>query len=253
MLTGYQSYSINLSGYIYLAIPPFEISAPDFPTVDKVEIFTRNEKQIAVKIRFNNVPTEQDADSIGTLIAEQVADRLAFKYKVAANDPIKAECSFQRLNTCGSIHVSAASHLTLATVAHSIRKIDASELTTLKPAIEASQPSKDLYYSQFRWVMCQTDPIAKFMNLYKILLSLEGGPNHTQGPVDAFIVGQEPSVQPVFNPHPKVNRNETIYTRLRNEVGHEIPGTTPASTRQGMENHVDRLADHVKTAISRIP
>ena len=253
MLTGYQSYSINLSGHICLAIPPFEISAPDFPTVDKVEIFTRNGAQIAVKIQFNHVPTEQDAESIGMLIASQVADRLAFEYKVAANDPIKAECSFQSLNTCGERHAFAASHLSLATVAHDVRTIDAAGLPTLKPAIEAFQPNKDLYYSQFRWIMCQADPVARFMHLYKILLSLEGGPNHAQGPVDAFIVGQEPSVQTVFNQNPRVNRNETIYTRLRNEVGHEIPGTTPASTRQGMENHVDRLADHVKTAISRIP
>jgi hypothetical protein len=69
--------------------------------------------------------------------------------------------------------------------------------------------------------------------------------------VDAFITSEEPGVQTVFNTHQ--NRDETIYTRLRNEVGHEISGTTPASTRQGMEQHVERLIDHVKVAIGRIP
>lgn len=252
MLSGYQSYSINLTGYYYLTLPPFEVSATGFPAVEKVEVSSPNEKQVLVKVSFKQIATPEDADSIGQIIAAQVADRLAFGYKISAGDPMQADSSFEQRDVSGAVHAFVSNSLGLSTSGCFTHKATPADVPKLKPSIEASEPKKDPYYAQFRWIMCQDDPVARFMHLYKILLSLEGGPNNSQKPVDAFIVGLESGVQQVFNSHPKVNRNETIYTRLRNEVGHEITGTTPASTRQGMEQHVEKLADHVKAAIAKI-
>ena len=252
MLSGHQSYSISLTGYYYLSLPPFDVTATEFPAVDRIEISSPNEKQVLVTISFKQIATPEDADSIGRVIAAQVADRLAFEYKLSAGDPVKADGSFEERDASGAILLFASNHVNLSTSGCITHKAAVTDVPKLKLAIEASEPKKDTYYTQFRWIMCQDDPVTRFMHLYKILLSLEGGQFNSQKPVDAFIVGQEPMVQQVFNPHSKVNRNETIYTRFRNEVGHEIVGTTPASTRQGMEQHVDKLADHVKVAIAKI-
>jgi hypothetical protein len=251
VLTGYQSYNINLTGYYFLTLAPFDLTATGFPAVDKVEIRSLNEKQVLVKVCFKQVATPEDADSISRVIAAQVADRLAFEYKVSAGDPVKGDSSFESRDAGGTVHAFVSNTLTFSTSGCLTRTVTATEVPRLRTAIEASEPKKDPYYAQFRWIMRQEDPVARFMHLYKILLPLEGGPNNTQRLVDAFIVGQEPGAQQVFNSY--LSRNETIYTRLRNEVGHEIAGTTPASTRQGMEQHETKLADHVKAAIAKIP
>ena len=55
--------------------------------MDKVEISSLSDKQVTVKLSFKQIATPEDADSIERLNAEQVADRLAFEYKVSAGDP----------------------------------------------------------------------------------------------------------------------------------------------------------------------
>lgn len=252
MYSGYHSYAISVAGYSLLTLPSFDIAAADYPAVDRISIESTDERHIVVKVFFKQVASPEDADSIGRLLARQVADRLAFEYMIAANDPVKGDSSFEGRDASGAIHAVVSNALGLTTAGHVTKSVAPTDVPQLKPQLETAPPRREPYLAQFRWIMCQDDPVARFMHLYKILLSLEGGPNATQKQVDAFITGLEPAVQTIFNPNPKVNRHETIYTRLRNEVGHEIPGTTPASTRQGMEQHVDKLAGHVKIAISNI-
>jgi hypothetical protein len=252
MYSGYQSFTISVAGYSLLTLPSFAIAAADYPAVDHIAIESTDERYIVVKVFFRQVASPEDADSIGRLLAGQVADRLAFEYMIAATDPVKGDGSFERRDASGTVHAVVSNTLGLTTAGHVTKSIALSDVPQLKPQLETAPPRREPYLAQFRWIMCQDDPVARFMHLYKILLSLEGGPNATQSQVDTFITRQEPTVQTIFNPNPKVNRNETIYTRLRNEVGHEIPGTTPASTRQGMEQYVDKLAGHVKAAITNI-
>lgn len=250
MLSGHQCYTINIKQYHLLMLPDFAITTPEFPAVKRVEISSADERQITVRVIFKQIGSVEEADSIGRVIAAQVADRLAFEYKISADDPLKSEGSFEERDASGVIHAAVMQHLPLSTAGHKTHTVSAADVPRLKPSLESVPPKREPHLSQFRWIMCQDDPVARFMHLYKILLSLEGGPNSTQKQADAFITGREPGVPTVHNS--RLKRHETIYTRLRNEVGHEIAGTTPASTRQGMEQHVDKLADHVKAAITAI-
>lgn len=250
MLTGYQFYKIKITGYYFLTLTPFDLTTKEFPFVARVEISSPNEKQILVKVCFKQVASVEDADSIGRLIATQVANRLAFEFKIAAENAVKGDSSFEVQVAGETVHRSFSNTIHFSGSGCFTHTINVADVPRLKIAIGASDPKKDTYYAQFRWIICQEDPVARFMHLYKILLSLEGGSKYTQKYVDDFIIGQEPGVQQIFNSH--LNRNETIYTRLRNEVGHEIAGTNPATTRQGMEQYLDKLADHVKAAIANI-
>lgn len=250
MFSGYLSYTIQIKQYHSLLLPEFSIAASDYPAVDRVEISSTDNWQISVKVLFKQIGSIEEANSIGSVIASQVADRLSFEYKLSADDPIKGDGAFEERDSDGVAHAVIMDHLPFAIAGHDTRSVDASEIPQLQSTLESAPPNRDPYISQFRWIMRQEDPVARFMHMYKILLSLEGGPRHNQGPVDSFIQAEESTVQMVHNPH--LNRQETIYTRLRNEVGHEFAGTTPATTRQGMEQHIDKLADHVKTAISKL-
>jgi len=251
MLTGSQEYTIEVTGDRILNFPTFEIVQPSFPDVEKAEIVSSGERRVTVKVHFRQVLTLEDACSVSRLIAAQVADRLAYEYRIGAADPMRGQSHFQDLSVSGKSQGTVSHSISAFIAGHEVHTITAADITRLRPFIQSDEPNRDVYFSQLRWILGQDDPVAKFMHLYKILLSLEGGTRHNQKPVDDFIVARDASVQMVYNTFTK--RNETCFTRLRNEVGHEIAGTTPATTRNGMEQHLVQLIEHVKAAIANIP
>ena len=103
------------------------------------------------------------------------------------------------------------------------------------------------YYSMFHAAM-QAQGVGRFLLLYLILLTHFGD---QQASVEAFIRGEEPSVPTTIHPlHP--TRNETVYTRLRNEVGHRRSGTSQENTRLEIEQHMQGLICLVKKMIDRL-
>ena len=86
------------------------------------------------------------------------------------------------------------------------------------------------------------------MFLYAILLR-EKGPG--QYKVDSFIKSADPhvSMRASNNPHAKLGAMETIYTKLRNELGHVCPGRSFEDTRREMAQNTPKLLDLVKKAI----
>jgi hypothetical protein len=248
--SGHQTYILDVGGYRLLDLPLIELEFLTYPGVGKVEVVSEDERCVVVKTVFKEVSSPEDAASIALVIATQVADRLAFQYEISLCDPVRGEANLIDQNQSSIAHAIFSGRGSLTAAGHFTNKVSQADVPQLKPILANDEPNKGDYYSLFRWVLRQDDPVARFMYLYRILLSLQGGANHTQKSVDAFITSQEPGVQTVFNV--RLNRNETIYTRLRNEVGHEIGGTTLAITRQGMEQRIGKLVNHVKAAISLI-
>lgn len=100
------------------------------------------------------------------------------------------------------------------------------------------------YYELFRSALGLNDPLSKFMAFYNIVLSIC---NDSQEDVDAFVLSVQPGVDrnPPFRPR-KSGTQETVYTRLRNQVGHRRPGTTIEETRGEMEVNLRGLVDVAK-------
>ena len=88
------------------------------------------------------------------------------------------------------------------------------------------------------------------MHLYNLFLMLY---NDSQADVDAFIVGQDPSVPQTQHPKKKAGVMETVYTRLRNEFAHIRPGVNIATTKADMANRLGGLRDLTKKAIELNP
>lgn len=117
----------------------------------------------------------------------------------------------------------------------------------LKSILEQPDYNCYLYYEMFRAALCLTDPLATFMALYNIVLSLS---EDLQEKVDQFVISIQPGIP--TNPSYRNRRSaipETIYTRLRNEVGHIRPGTTIQGTRNEMTKNLAGLIEVTKQII----
>lgn len=84
----------------------------------------------------------------------------------------------------------------------------------------------------------QEDPIARFMFLYNTLLTFS---DDRQVETDKNILKIEP--QTIVSSSPKMHdRNETIYTRLRNEIAHNREETDFTKIIEQVSQHVAMLA-----------
>jgi hypothetical protein len=109
----------------------------------------------------------------------------------------------------------------------------------------------------YRNAMACVEPVARYMFLYSTLLTLF---DDSQGEVEGYFREHAPAEElQEKEPPPRVAKKkppkpktgpklETIYTRLRNEVGH-VRGAHAADVRRQMESLNQRLAEHVKRAI----
>ncbi|WP_016949454.1 hypothetical protein [Anabaena sp. PCC 7108] len=130
------------------------------------------------------------------------------------------------------------------------------QLLEVKQLLEQKNHNGLTYYNLFYSALNFKDPLSKFMALYSVLLMLC---NDDQIEVDNFVLSFEPNVSrnPRYKPKPKKNPknstipDETLYTRLRNEVGHVRPGTKIEQTHKEMENNLNRLILIVKELIIR--
>ena len=96
-----------------------------------------------------------------------------------------------------------------------------------------------------------TDPLSQFMGLYSLLLALC---SDSQEQVDQFVLTVQPGI-PTNTPFKsrKSGVQETVYTKLRNEIGHVRAGTTLDGTRNEMKTQIPGLIDVVRQLVSKQP
>lgn len=242
-ISGFATFKIAVKGDKLLRLPSFDFTLDDYPNVEKIEVSTPDERSIVVKASFKSIPSKQ----VGTIIAEeisaQIADRLAFEYTIAAYDPSYSESSW---SDDDGLSQSLQSTIGFATRGHVIHDVGEQNLPNLVRICRSCSSVSDSHRARLRWILQRDDSVARFMHLYSLLLELKGGPNHTQREVDSYIQSIDPQVAMVQSPGRPA---QTVYTRLRNEVGHVIQGVTPESTLQQMEQHMTNLINMVKSAI----
>lgn len=114
-----------------------------------------------------------------------------------------------------------------------------------KVIIEDSDQSNELFFSAYKYCISIDNVVSKFMFLYNILFSLVG--DTCQKDVDDLIRSIDKNVIESLSPK---NKLETIYTRLRNEVGH-ARGVEFDAIGQDMARCVFVFQGIVKKAIMR--
>lgn len=105
-------------------------------------------------------------------------------------------------------------------------------------------------YRLFRAAMNNEDVVVRYMFLYQILLFKHPKNNgvESQKMVDNFIKSKFPQDKHMYQKWSDTGREETIYTRLRNQVGH-FRGKTPPETRNTMDQKINELVELVKISI----
>jgi len=178
-------------------------------------------------------------------ILDSITNRLAFELDLSIGQPHLKGFSLPK-DASGSSYTVSSGLLVMWDVAAPVINPGDTRRQELAKLLEQPSSRPDVY-SAYRFACNQSDAVARFMFLYNILLQLHGD---NQGQVDNFVRGETPTVPQSLSPHnPSVT--ETIYTRLRNEVGHRRAGITPEQTRTEIEDNIAGLQALVKVAISR--
>jgi hypothetical protein len=127
------------------------------------------------------------------------------------------------------------------------KRLEAEDVSKLSEFLKEANPPGESEYGLFRMVLQSADPSTEFMLLYSLLLTLTG-PH--QADVDVFVRRHEVGVEE----RPGRAKNETIYSWLRNEVGHyPRSGLPPSDVYQQMRSKLKDLRKLVQKAIDERP
>lgn len=133
------------------------------------------------------------------------------------------------------------------TVTPPITELNTARRQEVASLLEKQPLTRPDLYSAYRFVLNQSDAVVRFMFLYNILLQICGD---DQGKIDDFIRRKIPDVAQSQSPYHNRGVKETVYTRLRNEVGHRRAGTYLEQTRTEIEGNVANFQALVKKAIT---
>ncbi|MGC9934864.1 hypothetical protein [Priestia aryabhattai] len=126
------------------------------------------------------------------------------------------------------------------------RAIDNVTAQNLVDSIENGGYLINSYKRLFRTSLQMKDPISKFILLYSTLI-LKVGPAQSQ--VDAYISAQEPSVMFKASTRSGGGPDETIYTYLRNQIGHTQPSTNVNQISEEVKSILEKFEIIVKSAL----
>ena len=233
--------------------------SPPFEGVARAIIGSSSSEGVSLEVGISNADTFDGATAKAEEVAKYLAKIVTFKFGVFQKEFRCVSNSLSEEETLPDGNTKSTAWCVIRDSSYGIdfeswAILGEKQIEDLKEFVEKNNhdsfPSYDLFYS----ALGLTDPIAKFMVLYLIVLSIF---TDDQWKVDEFILSKESgeSGVPTFPPHRprKSGVPETIYTKLRNQVGHVRPGTTIQSTREEMEKNLGGLIRITRKIISLQP
>jgi hypothetical protein len=217
---------------------------PNVPGVGQVEIEAPNGYEIHATVHLTSVASPQDGWALAAQAHMDALDRLVFNYGVAVETPRRTGEQYWPPVAVGAF-ADASTRVVV------VPGIDPAQL---KAKLEQASPPGEHYYAFFREAQQSLSPVEEFMHLYHILLWLcnQQYQDEKQKRVDDFIKSEDPAVPQTPDPRdPSVK--ETVYTRLRNELGHKRKGVDLDRTKNEMGCWLPRLVALTKRAIELHP
>ncbi|MEZ5582006.1 MAG: hypothetical protein R3F37_03785 [Candidatus Competibacteraceae bacterium] len=246
--TGTVTYIARISG---LKLEEVELRSPN-PKIEKITLKTQEQgtdhTSLEVTFTLKDVLATDNFRSIVKPILSPLIDRLGFYFNGVYVEEPQFSGSALPSNPQGNTFITEAVHIVALACTDGIIEPGSKGREKLKVHLESSTLPGEDQYKLFNFATRQKDPVARFMFLYNILLSLR---KDKQTNVDIFIAQEELGVQQT--PSPKTSKLETIYTRLRNEVSHVRKGAIPQNTKKDITENVGKLQELVKKAIIQQP
>jgi hypothetical protein len=206
---------------------------------------------VTLKVEISKAATVDEAIRSGAEVAAHVAKVLTYHLNIHFKGFGLADHALveEKADAAPAHHVG--SNIGFFMKVDDCLHIGPDKTAAIKTALDQPNHAGYLFYDQFRAALSLGDPLARFMSLYNIVLSLS---NDSQEDVDVLALrldGAAPT-NPPFHPR-RSGIAETVYTRLRNQVGHVRPGTTIEGTRAEMETWLPGLIRMAKDLIGRQP
>ncbi len=248
VVKGTLMYRAQVKGFIFRSFEPLEVQTTE-PWVDKVVVACPAESPIEVTVTFASAPSADTAQISGKVICRTILGRLALKYGLLAQEPFLVSENLEEEKD-GMVTKVAAAGLPLTCSGKDSKSVPPGDVASLKAELEDLSPRGVVYHDLYRVAMQAEDSVDRYMTLYRLLSILCLGPHgeEKQEFVDRFIE-QETSEKRKYRRPNKPHILETIYTSLRNEVGHARPGVDLGATRCQMDTRVYELAEIVTKAI----
>ena len=217
------------------------------PVIEMITLQSDKTNGITLSVTIKEVTTKEDGLRIARDEADAVLDTLAFERHIAIASPRLISQAFQpTMESDGQQTIPVGVSICLKPDTTEISRVDSK---TIKKQIVGSTSVSAMHKRMFREAVRSRDGVERFMHLYNLLMMLHGD---LQGRLDMFIHEQEPNVTQTPSPHSK-GVNETIYTRLRNELAHHRSGVNIETTKQEMIQQVGQLVQHARAAIATQP
>ncbi len=204
-----------------------------------------------LRIQLGPVRSIDEVDEIGNAMKDEIFDRLSLAFKIKI-DQIRMTGHSLIPMPGGGGYVSCISPMPTVTAKGrgGGRQLLADDVQALQAILAKPHPLPNPLVALYRSALGVDDPVVKFLMLYLILYELSG----TQKKVDHLIQKYAPST--VVNRSLRTDKsaggkisNETIYTRLRNEITHRITAN-PEETRRGILSNLDAFQTIIHQALT---
>ena len=182
---------------------------------------------------FLDVSSIEEVDQLGVLIKDNLLNQLSFKLKVRIGDiRLVGHGVTPRESEGGQCHMIMPAGTFHGTASSGGRKLDKFEINDIEKNLFKSKTfHNNSLVSMFSYSMGVEEPVVQFMMLYLILYEIF----KTQKSVDEYIMKVAPET--IQAPSPYNKGNETIYTKLRNQITHRID-ISPDETREGVIGNI---------------
>lgn len=200
---------------------------------------------VSLCVKVKDAASIPDALKQGEGVATFVSNRLSFQFEKHVSTFELKEYSSNENNHGSPIQ-------NVGQIGQGIQTIGVSKAMThderqqTQDLLERKDDSGDEYYLLFRSALGLTDTLSRFMGIYNIVLLLC---DDKQKEVDKFVLSVQPKVPKTQRPDKQTKFLESVYTKLRNQVGHVRKNTTIDGTKNEMAIHLEGLIEVAKELI----
>jgi hypothetical protein len=221
----------------------------EHPKIEEITINTDSScKLLVAEISFKDGCTQEEAIEIGDNLINIFFDQLSIEYDISIGTTER----FLRKNTAkqtGNYGEVVIQPFLISGYGSSIYTPSEEQLNTIKDSLEKARWERNINLQLYRSCIAQKDSVSRFMFLYNLLSVIA---DDDQKIADEIITKYEPEVEKKESPRKKRNGEaiqETIYTRLRNEIAHKRAGSFPEKTRNEINSYVNKFQRIVKQAV----
>jgi hypothetical protein len=234
-----------------LILEPIEISVGS-ELLPSLSIKTQKDRNIQAIFITDGIYDEEQAKKITWPIINRVIDRLAYILNVRAHPPVYSGASLPLKQDLSGQDLTYRNTTTIGldAILEIVIKPNLKERESIKTFLSISGCDSDLLYSEYAFALRQANRLSTFMLLYNILLQVAGD---SQKDVDNILKTVKPDIKIVNTSRVINGKNktieETIYTKLRNEVAHKRANVSKECTTNEIKLHINEFKNIIKIVI----